>query len=61
MPDTCPRCGGPLTYANEVDIGVGVMQGGPRGCDACQWVEEDPLAGLYEKGEQDPGEKGEDR
>ena len=42
-PDHCPRCGGPLTYANEVDIGVGVMQGGPRGCDACQYVEPDPF------------------
>lgn len=37
--DQCPICLGPLHYVNEVDIGVGVMTSGPRGCDDGCWVE----------------------
>jgi hypothetical protein len=42
---TCPQCAehGVETelepYA-EVDIGVGVMQGGPWGCPVCHYVED---------------------
>src|ERR1700682_1981392 len=39
MTQQCPYCSGPLEYANEVDIGVGMMHGGPLGCDACQAVQ----------------------
>lgn len=35
----CPKCGSDLTY-DEVDIGVGVMQGNAR-CDNCGWVQEE--------------------
>lgn len=38
---SCPRCGGE-TEVDEVDIGVGMQQCGPRGCPACHWVEGDP-------------------
>lgn len=37
--DCCPICRAPLEYANEVDIGVGVLHGGPRGCPGCYWVD----------------------
>lgn len=37
---TCPKCQTPLEPYAEVDIGVGIMQGGPWGCPACHWVEE---------------------
>jgi len=35
----CPDCGTECEPYAEVDIGVGVMQGGPWGCPACHWVE----------------------
>lgn len=38
----CPNCKTPLEPYAEVDIGVGVMQGGPWGCPACHWIEADP-------------------
>lgn len=37
----CPKCGTECEPYAEVDIGVGVMQGGPWGCPACHWVEPD--------------------
>lgn len=49
-PHTCPNGCGPLEPFAEVDIGVGVMQGGPRGCPVCHWTERDDpeLAALAE-------------
>jgi hypothetical protein len=41
--EICPRCGGD-TEVDEVDIGVGMQQCGPRGCPVCHWVEGDPAA-----------------
>jgi hypothetical protein len=35
----CPKCGMEMEPYAEVDIGVGVMTGGPWGCPACHWVE----------------------
>lgn len=34
----CPRCAG-IAEADFVDIGVGMQQCGPFGCEACGWVE----------------------
>ena len=42
----CPQCGTELEPYAEVDIGVGVMQGGPWGCPACHWVEPEEDLGL---------------
>jgi hypothetical protein len=41
----CPECGTECEPYAEVDIGVGVMQGGPWGCPACHWIEpeDDPV------------------
>lgn len=33
--EKCPECGDTLQF-DEVDIGVGVMQGNPH-CDSCCW------------------------
>ncbi len=46
MVDKCPKCGTELEPYAEVDIGVGVMQGGPWGCPACRWVEPEEDYGL---------------
>ena len=35
----CPKCGTELEPYAEVDIGVGMLQGGPWGCPVCHWVE----------------------
>ena len=35
---TCPECGETAT-CDEVDIGVGMQQCGPYGCESCGWVE----------------------
>ena len=43
-PRLCPQCQTPLEPYAEVDIGVGVLQGGPWGCPRCHWVE--PLEDL---------------
>lgn len=46
----CPKCGTELEPYAEVDIGVGMLQGGPWGCPACHWVEpEEPLPELIER------------
>lgn len=37
----CPRCAA-VAKADFVDIGVGMQQCGPFGCEACGWVEEKP-------------------
>jgi hypothetical protein len=37
----CPKCGTECEPYAEVDIGVGIMQGGPWGCPACHWIEEE--------------------
>lgn len=37
----CPNCGTKLEPYAEVDIGVGVMQGGPWGCPECHYVEDE--------------------
>ena len=39
----CPICGGEAT-AEYVDIGVGMQQCTPFGCEDCQWVE-GPICG----------------
>ena len=36
MENSCPKCGEELNF-DEVDIGVGVMQGNWR-CDNCGWT-----------------------
>lgn len=35
----CPKCG-QIAVADFVDIGVGMQQSGPFGCEACGWVED---------------------
>ena len=35
----CPQCGTELEPYAEVDIGVGMLQGGPWGCPRCHWIE----------------------
>lgn len=35
----CPNCGH-VARADFVDIGVGMQQCGPFGCEKCGWVEE---------------------
>ena len=42
----CPKCNTECEPYAEVDIGIGVMQGGPWGCPACHWVEPDEDFGL---------------
>ena len=36
---TCPACG-LIATADFVDIGVGMQQCGPFGCEACGWKED---------------------
>jgi hypothetical protein len=38
--ERCPNCGGELEY-DEVDIGVGTLQGNP-GCPSCHWTPPEP-------------------
>jgi hypothetical protein len=49
----CPKCGTECEPYAEVDIGVGVMQGGPWGCPACHWVEPDEWEEYEEDGPMD--------
>lgn len=42
---SCPNCGF-VARADFVDIGVGMQQCGPFGCEACGWVEQTGVATL---------------
>jgi ribosomal protein S27AE len=47
----CPKCGG-VAVADFVDIGVGMQQSGPFGCEWCGWCEESPN-NLFEMSDED--------
>lgn len=38
----CPCCGSDAVDQATVDIGIGEIPCGPRGCEACHWVEGEP-------------------
>lgn len=48
----CPKCGTECEPYAEVDIGVGVMQGGPWGCPACHWIEPEEDFGISKADEE---------
>lgn len=47
----CPKCGC-VAVADFVDIGVGMQQSGPFGCEWCGWREESPN-NLFELSDED--------
>jgi hypothetical protein len=45
----CPYCGSKNVQCDEVDIGVGMQQCGPYGCDECHAVEISPQLSESER------------